>query len=169
MARSGFKRGLVFYLIDLVGFVGSVVAAVRFHEIPGVAFEALGLSARNAAIAGGLAIFVPLIALTAIVGGRLSRAVFVPGLFTTNRVLGAAFAAALAVTVVVVGMLFARAADLPFGLDALIERSLIAPRVLEAAAPAVAYVDDALSLELCSGRLGDTAPELCGEPAPSSR
>lgn len=169
MARSGFKRGLVFYLIDLVGFVGSVIAAVRFHEIPAEAFEAVGLSARNAAIAGGLAIFVPLIVLTALIGRRASRAVFVPGLFTTNRVLGAAFAALLAVSVVVVGLLFARAADLPFGLGRLVERSLIAPAVLEAAAPGVAFVDNALSLELCHGRLGDTAPELCGEPASASR
>lgn len=169
MARSGFKRGLVFYLIDLVGFVGSVIAAVRFHEIPAEAFAAVGLSTRNAAIAGGLAIFVPLIVLTALIGRRASRAVFVPGLFTTNRVLGAAFAALLAVSVVIVGLLFARAADLPFGLGRLVERSLIAPAVLEAAAPAVAFVDDALSLELCFGRLGDTAPELCGEPASASR
>lgn len=164
MARSGFRRGLVFYAIDLVGFVGSVIAAIRFHEIPAIAFELLGLSTRNAAIAGGLAIFVPLIALTAIVGRRLSRAVFAPGLFTTNRVLGAAFAAALGVAIVVVGLLFARAADLPFGLSDLVERSLIAPRVMDAVAPAMVFVDDRLGLELCGGRLARAFPDLCDEP-----
>jgi uncharacterized membrane protein required for colicin V production len=164
MARSGFRRGLVFYAIDLVGFVGAVVLAIRFHEIPAIVFDAFGLSARNAAIAGGLAIFVPLIVLTAIIGGRLSRAVFVPGLFTTNRVLGAAFAAALAVTIVVVGLLFARAAALPFGLSDLVERSLIAPRVLDAVAPATVFIDDKLGLDLCGGRLARAIPDLCDEP-----
>lgn len=163
MARSGFRRGLVFYAVDLVGFVASVIAAIRFHEIPAIAFELIGLSTRNAAIAGGLAIFVPLIALTAIVGGRLSRAVFVPGLFTTNRILGAAFAAALSVAIVVVGLLFARAAALPFGLSDLVERSLVAPRVLDAVAPATAFIDEQLGLELCGGRLARAVPDLCDE------
>ena len=154
----------MFYAIDLVGFVGSVIAAIRFHEIPAIAFEAFGLSSRTSAIAGGLVIFIPLIALTAIVGGRLSRATFVPGVFTANRVLGAAFAAALGVTIVVVGLLFARAAELPFGLSDLVERSIIAPRVLDASAPATVALDDALGLDLCGGRLARALPELCDEP-----
>lgn len=161
MARSGFKRGLVFYAVDLVGFVASVVAAVRFHEIPSVVFEAFGLSGATAAAAGGLLIFVPLIVLTAIVGSKLGRMVFVPGLFTTNRVLGAAFAAALGIAAVVVGLIFARATDLPLGLGGLLDRSLIAPAVVDAAAPAVAAVDGWLGLELCGGRLAEAVPEVC--------
>jgi uncharacterized membrane protein required for colicin V production len=161
MARSGFRRGLVFYAIDLVGFVGSVVAAVRFHEIPALLFDGFGMSARSSAIAGGLAIFAPLIILTAIVGSKLSRTMYAPGLFTTNRVLGAAFAAALGATIVVVALLFARATVLPFGLGELVERSLIAPRILDAASPAVAVVDDALGLDLCGGRLARSVKELC--------
>ena len=161
MARSGFRRGLVFYAIDLVGFVASVVAAVRFHEIPGAVLEALGLAPRTGAVIGGLIIFVPLIVLTALIGSRLSRAVHVPGLFTTNRLLGAAFAAALALAIVVVGLLFARAVSLPFGLSELLDRSLIAPRVLEGVAPATAFLDDKLGLDLCGGRLLRAVPELC--------
>jgi uncharacterized membrane protein required for colicin V production len=151
----------VFYAIDLVGFVASVVAAIRFHEIPAVAFDALGLSSRTAAVAGGLAIFVPLIVLTAIVGSKLSKAMYAPGLFTTNRVLGAAFAAALGVAVVIVGLLFARATSLPFGLSDLLDRSLIAPRIVEAAAPAAAAIDERLGLDLCGGRLARAVPEIC--------
>lgn len=165
MARSGFRRGLVFYAIDLVGFVGSVLAAIRFHEIPAIAFELFGLSTRTSAIAGGLTIFVPLIALTALVGGRLSKAMFVPGVFTANRVLGAVFAALLGASIVVVGLLFARAAALPFGLSDLVERSLIAPRILDATAPATAAIDEALGLDLCGGRLGRAIPELCEDAA----
>lgn len=163
MARSGFRRGLVFYAIDLVGFVGSVIAAVRFHEIPATVYDALGMSARTAAIVGGLTIFVPLIVLTAVVGGRLSRAMYAPGLFTLNRVLGTAFAAALAVSIVVVGLLFARAAALPFGLGDLLDRSLIAPRVIEWAVPVTSALDERLGLDLCGGRLLRAVPELCGE------
>ncbi len=161
MARSGFRRGLVFYAIDLVGFVGSVLAAVRFHEIPGAVLQAFGLAPRTSSVVGGLIIFVPLIVLTALIGSKLSRAVHVPGLFTTNRVLGAAFAAALGVVMVVVGMLFARAVALPFGLSDLLDRSLIAPRVLEWVAPATGFMDDKLGLDLCGGRLLRAVPELC--------
>lgn len=161
MARSGFRRGLVFYAIDLVGFVASVVAAVRFHEIPGAILEAFGLSSRTGGIVGGLIIFIPLIVLTALIGSKLSRAVHVPGVFTTNRVLGAAFAAALGVAIVVVGMLFARAVDLPFGLSELLDRSLIAPRVLEWVAPATDFINDKLGLDLCGGRLLRAVPEVC--------
>jgi uncharacterized membrane protein required for colicin V production len=163
MARSGFRRGLVFYAIDLVGFVASVVAAVRFHEIPAAVLDALGLSSRTAAILGGLAIFVPLIVVTAIIGSRLSRAMFAPGLFTTNRVLGAAFAAALGVAIVVVGLLFARATDLPFGLSNLLDRSLIAPKIVDGIAPATKFLDDKLGLDLCGGRLLHKVPELCDD------
>ena len=161
MARSGFRRGLVFYAIDLVGFVGSVLAAVRLHEIPGSILDAFGLAPRTAAVGGGLVIFVPLILLTAFVGSKLSKAVYVPGLFTTNRVLGAAFAAALGLAIVVVGLLFARAISLPFGLGELLDRSLIAPRVIEWVAPVVGVLDERLGLDLCGGRLLKAAPELC--------
>jgi len=160
-ARAGWRRGLVFCFIDLIGFAGSVLAAVRFHEIPGAIFEFFGLSMRTADVAGGLAIFVPLIVLTAIVGSRASKAMFKPGLFTTNRVLGAAFGAMLALTVVIVGLLFARSAKLPFGIGRLAETSTIAPRVLKAASPGVRFLDRNLGLDLCGGRLAHNVPEIC--------
>lgn len=162
-ARSGWRRGLVFFAVDLVGFVGSVLAAVRFHEIGAVAFGWIGLSARWAAFLGGLAIFVPLIALTAVAGSRASRAVYKPGLFTLNRVLGAVLAAALALAVVIVGLLFLRAAPTPFGVGDLIERSSIAPVVIEASEPLIAALDQTLGLELCGGELSRIIPEVCDE------
>ncbi len=161
MARSGFKRGLVFYAIDLAGFLGSVLAAVRFHEIPGSFFDAIGIAPRTSTVVGGLAIFLPLILITAFVGGRLSKAMYAPGLFTANRVLGAAFAAALAAAIVIVGLLFARATSLPFGLSDLLDRSLIAPRILDGVTPIIGAMDDILGLELCDGRLLVAVPELC--------
>lgn len=160
-ARAGWRRGFVFCLIDLIGFAGSVLAAVRFHEIPGTIFEFFGLSTTKADVAGGLVIFVPLIVLTAIVGSRASKAVYKPGLFTTNRFLGAAFGAALAVTIVIVGLLFARSAKLPFGIGRLVETSTIAPRVLKAAAPGVRTLDRDLGLDLCGGRFAHALPEIC--------
>jgi uncharacterized membrane protein required for colicin V production len=160
-ARAGWRRGLVFCLIDLIGFSGSVLAAVRFHEIPGAFFEFFGLSQTKADVVGGLAIFVPLIVATAIVGSRASKAVFKPGIFTTNRVLGAAFGAILALTIVVVGLLFARSAKLPFGVGRLVETSTIAPRVLRAAAPGVRVLDRDLHLDLCGGRSARALPEIC--------
>jgi uncharacterized membrane protein required for colicin V production len=158
MALSGFRRGFVFYAIDLVGFVGAVVAAVRFHEVPAAAADVLGVPPRASAAAGGLAIFVPLIVLTAIVGRKIGRAVYAPGLYTANRVMGAAFAAALGASVVVVGLLFARAAALPFDL---LDRSLLAPRIVGAALPVVDALDDRLGLELCGGRLARAVSGIC--------
>jgi uncharacterized membrane protein required for colicin V production len=160
-ARAGWRRGFVFCLVDLVGFAGSVIAAVRFHEIPGAIFELFGLSQTKADVAGGLVLFVPLIVLTAMAGSRMSKAMFKPGLFTTNRVLGAAFGAALALTIVVVGLLFARSAKLPFGIGRLVETSTIAPRVLHVASPGVRYLDRRLGLDLCGGRFARTLPEIC--------
>jgi uncharacterized membrane protein required for colicin V production len=160
-ARAGWRRGLVFCAIDLVGFAGSVLTAVRFHEIPGAVLEFFGLSQTKADVAGGLVIFVPLIVLTAIVGSRASKAVFKPGLFTTNRVLGAVFGAVLALTVVTVGLLFARSTKLPFGIGRLVETSTIAPRVLKAAAPGVRIVNRDLGLDLCGGRFARAMPEIC--------
>jgi uncharacterized membrane protein required for colicin V production len=162
-ARSGWRRGFVFFVVDLVGFVVAVLAAIRFHEIPATVIEGLGPSPRTSAIVGGLLIFIPLIVATAYVGSKAHRAVFKPGLFTTNRLLGAAFGAALAAAIVIVGLLFARSADLPFGIGDQVENSAIAPRVLEGVEPGIAWIDDKLGLDLCGGRLARVVPEVCKE------
>ena len=159
-ARSGWRRGFVFYVIDLVGFIGAVLLAVRFHEIPATVIEDLGPSQRTASIIGGLIIFVPLIAATAILGSKAHKAVFRPGLFTTNRVIGAAFGAALAAAIIIVGLLFARAADLPLIGDR-INDSIIAKRIFDGVEPAVAWTNDRFGLDLCGGRLAEAAPEVC--------
>ena len=163
-ARSGWRRGLVFFLIDLVGFGASVLAAIRFHEIPAIGFDFLGFSARWAAFLGGLVIFIPLIAATAILGSRASKAMYKPGLFTTNRVLGAALGALLAIVASVVGLLFLRAAPIPFGIGDLVKRSTIAQRAIETAEPAIASIDDVAGLELCGGKLKRVIPEVCESP-----
>src|SRR5207302_9769499 len=121
--RSGWRRGFVFYVIDLFGFIGAVVCAVRFHEIFATLWRSAGLSKRGSLIAGGLTICAPLIVAIAIVGGRIAKSVYKPGLFTTNRVLGAAFGGALAVAMVAVGLMALRAEHIPFGLGALVQRS----------------------------------------------
>ena len=159
-ARSGWRRGFVFYVIDLVGFIGAVVLAVRFHEIPATVIEGIGLSQRTASIVGGLIIFVPLIVITAILGSKAHKAMFRPGIFTTNRVIGAAFGAALAAAIIIVGLLFARAADLPFIGDR-IDDSIIAKRIFDGVEPAVAWTDEQFGLDLCGGRLAEAVPEVC--------
>lgn len=163
-ARSGWRRGFVFFAIDLVGFVGSVLLAIRFHEIPKTLFEVLGISDRWSALMGGLVIFVPLIVFTAFVGSRASNAMYKPGLFTLNRALGAAVAAVLAMAAALVGLLFLRAAPIPFGIGDLVKRSTIAPKAIEAAGPAIGFLDDALGLDLCGGRLKKIVPEVCDKP-----
>lgn len=160
-ARSGWRRGFVFYVIDLVGFVGAVVAAIRLHEVFGTVYDAIGVSKRWAPVLGGLTIFVPLIIVVAIVGGRASKAVYRPGLWTTNRVLGAAFGGALALTMVAVGLMAAQTVRLPFGLGGLVERSPLGSQIVSWVAPAVGVVDDTLGLGLCDGRLASSVPEAC--------
>ena len=155
---------MVFFIVDLVGFVASVLLAIRFHEIPAIGFDFLGIGERWAAFLGGLVIFVPLIVLTAMVGSRMSHAMYKPGLFTLDRVLGTAIAAALAVIVALVGLLFLRAAPIPFGLGDLVKRSTIAPAVIDAAEPVIAFLDDQMELELCGGKLKRIIPEVCDQP-----
>ena len=152
----------MFFAIDLVGFIGSVLLAVRFHGIPAIGFDFLGFSERWAAFLGGLVIFVPLIVLTALVGSRMSRAMYKPGLLTLDKVLGAAIAGVLAITAVLVGLLFLRAAPIPFGIGDLVKRSAIAPRAIETAEPVIAGLDQALGLDLCGGRLKRVITEVCG-------
>jgi len=151
----------VFFLIDLVGFIGSVLVAVRFHEIPAIGFDFLGVSERWASFLGGLVIFVPLIVAVAMLGSRAARAIYKPGLFMLDKVLGAAIAAVLATTMLIVALLFIRSLSFPFGLNDLIKRSVIAPKVIEAAEPAIASTDRALGLDLCGGRLERIIPEVC--------
>lgn len=148
-------------MIDLVGFVASVLIAVRFHSGPAVVWELFGWSRAWAAFLGGLTIFVPLIVLTAWLGSRAARAVYKPGVFTLNRVLGAVTAAALAVTIALVGLLFLRAAPLPLGIDGFVKGSAIAEPAIEAAEPVIAALDDTLGLDLCGGRLKRIITEVC--------
>lgn len=162
-ARSGWRRGLVFYVIDLVGFIVSVLLAIRFHGVPQVFWEALGWSQAWSAFLGGLLIFIPLILLTAWLGSRAAKAVYKPGLFTLNRVLGVAVAAALAACVVIVALLFVRAARVPFVGD-FVTGSAIAPRAIDAVEPAIGVLDDTLGLDLCDGRLKRIIADACKEP-----
>jgi hypothetical protein len=102
-----------------------------------------------------------LIVLTAWLGSRAAKAVYKPGLFTLNRVLGAAVAAALAVTVALVGLLFLRAAPLPFGIGSFVKGSAIAQPAIDGASPVIAALDDAVGLDLCGGRLKRVIDEVC--------
>ena len=151
----------MFYVIDLVGFIASVLIAVRLHSYPAVFWELMGWSQRWAAFLGGLTIFVPLIVLTAWLGSRAAKAVYKPGIYTLNRVLGAAVAASLAITVALVGLLFLRAAPLPFGIGGFVKGSAIAEPAIEAAEPVIAALDDILGLDLCGGRLERIISEVC--------
>jgi hypothetical protein len=151
----------VFYVIDLFGFVGAVICAVRFHEIFGALWRGAGLHGRNALVAGGLTVFVPLIVAIAIVGGRAAKSVYKPGFFTTNRVLGAAFGGALALTVVAVGLMALRAEPIPFGLGSFVQRSPLGQQVVDWVAPVVKGVNSTLDLGLCDGKLRKHLPEVC--------
>lgn len=151
-------------MIDLVGFIASVLLAIRFHGVPAVFWEALGWSQRWSAFLGGLLIFIPLIFLVAWWGNRVAKAMYKPGLFMLNRVLGAAVASVLAVTMAIVGLLFLRAAPIPFGIGNLVKHSAIAPVAIDAAQPAINVLDDTLGLDLCGGRLKKVITEVCDQP-----
>lgn len=151
----------MFYVIDLVGFVGALVAAVRFHEIFATLYESIGLSHRMSIFAGGLTIFVPLIVVVAIIGGRAAKAVFKPGLFTTNRVLGAAVGGALAVTIAAVAMMALRSPSIPFGAGRFVQRSPLGQQLVDWVAPAVRGVNNVVDLGLCEGKARKRLPEVC--------
>jgi len=134
---------------------------VRFHEIFATLWRSVGLSKRASLIAGGLTIFVPLIVAIAIVGGRVAKAVYKPGLFTTNRVLGAAFGGALALAIVAVGLMALRAEHIPFGLGGFVQRSPLGQQVVDWVAPVARGVNSTLDLGLCDGKLRKHLPEVC--------
>jgi hypothetical protein len=94
---------------------------------------------------------------------RAAKAVYKPGLFTLNRVLGVAVAATLAACVVVVALLFVRAARVPLVKDA-VGGSAIAPRLVDAVEPAVDVLDETLGLDLCGGRLERIIADACAPP-----
>jgi Na+-translocating ferredoxin:NAD+ oxidoreductase RnfE subunit len=110
---------------------------------------------------GGLTIFVPLIVAIAIVGGRAAKGVYKPGLFTTNRVAGAALGAALALCVVAVGLMAVRTQPLPFGVDRLVQRSPLGQQIVDWVAPVVRTTNIALDLGLCRGKFAKRIPEVC--------
>lgn len=129
-----------------------MIAAVRLHEVPATIYDGFGVPERWAGVLGGLTIFVPIIVVVALVGGRASKAMYRPGLWTTNRVLGAGVAAALALAAVVVAVLALQASSLPL-LPDLVERSPVAAQIVDAASPLVAAADRGLGLGLCDGAL----------------
>jgi hypothetical protein len=119
------------------------------------------LSKRTSLIAGGLTIFVPLIVVIAIIGGRAAKAVYKPGLFTTNRILGAALGAALAVAIAAVALMALRSDRIPFGLGRLVQRSPLGQQLVDWVAPAARGVNTALDLGLCEGKGAKRLPEVC--------
>jgi hypothetical protein len=147
----------------LFGFIGTVVCAVRFHEIFATLWRSAGLSHRASLVAGGLTVFIPLIVAVAIVGGRVAKSVYKPGFFTTNRVLGAAFGGALALTVVAVGLMALRAEPIPFGIGSFVQRSPLGQQIVDWVAPVVKGVNSTLDLGLCDGKLAKHLPEVCNE------
>ena len=137
------------------------MAAVRFHEIFAWIYEAFGLSKRASLVAGGLTIFVPVIVVVAIVGGRAAKAVYKPGLFTTNRVLGAVLGGVLAVTIAAVGLMALRSDAVPFGIGRFVQRSPLGQQLVDWVAPAVRGVNSALDLGLCDKKGRKRLPEVC--------
>jgi hypothetical protein len=134
---------------------------VRFHEIFATLWRSAGLSHRASLIAGGLTVFVPLIVAIAIVGGRAAKSVYRPGVFTLNRVMGAAFGGGLALAIVAVGLMALRAEPIPFGLGGLVQRSALGQQIVDWVAPVVRGVDSSVDLGLCDGRLAKHLPEVC--------
>jgi uncharacterized membrane protein required for colicin V production len=150
----------VFFAIDLIGFVGAVLVAVRFHEIPAIGFDFIGFSRNWAAVLGGLVIFLPLIAIVAMLGSRISRAIYKPGLLMLDKVLGAAIAAALAVVVALVVVLFVRSTKLPLVGD-VVGSSTVATKLIDGAEPVIGALDESMGLDLCGGRLERILSEVC--------
>lgn len=126
LARSGWRRGLVSMVTDLVGFTSAVVLAVRFHRAPATVASALGMSDGWAAVAGGVAIFAPLIALTALVGSKLGRVTAKPGLRMTDRTAGLAVATGWGAALATFVLLLAAAVPAPGWVLGPLERSPVA-------------------------------------------
>jgi uncharacterized protein YkwD len=134
LARAGWRRGFVSQAIDLVGFALAVLATVRLYPFTRIAFD-LVLSEGWAAAAGGLAVFVPLIVLTAIVGAKAGRVAMLPGLHLTNRIAGIGFGAALGIAVLTFALLVIQFAPVPLWLSDAARRSPASRLLLSAGSP----------------------------------
>lgn len=158
-ARSGWKRGFVFRVIDIVGFVLAVIAAIKLHGPFRAIYDGIGFSPRVAPLLGGLTVFVPVIVAVGFLGRRLVKTGDLPGISLANKILGAAFGAALALVVMAVGLMAIRSFDLPF--TGLAERSELAETIVEWSAPVVRGADSTLDLGLCEGRFAKRVEEVC--------
>ena len=158
-ARSGWSRGFIFRLIDIVGFVAAVLLAVKLHGVFAFIYDAMGVSRTTAQILGGATVFVPVIVGIGIVGRRIAKTADMPGISLANRVLGAAFGVALGFVVIAVGLMAIRSVKLP--ITGLTERSELGETIVGWAAPVVRGADGALDLGLCEGRFAKRVEEVC--------
>lgn len=135
LARSGWRRGFAHQVIDLVGFVVAVIAALRLYPVLAAPYRAFGLDAGPAALAGGLTVFVPLIVAVALIGRKAGRIVAQPGIRMTNKLLGLGAGVATAAVGLTVILSAARALPVPEALTDAVRRSPTAGVLLDAATP----------------------------------
>ena len=149
LIRTGWKRGFVFIVLDLIGFGVAVALTVRFFPSLADLYRRIGAPDGWANIAAAVTVFGPAIAIVAVVGMRLSRYTWLPGLHLVNRVLGVAAGAALAAAIAIVALLALQLAPVPTFVTDPIGRSTAARIVSTGAPPALR------ALEFVSGDRSD--------------
>lgn len=121
----GARRGLLMSLTGLVGFVVAAFAAVFGFRALAVPLEAVGLSTGVANLAGGLVIFVGVMAGMYVVGRTLSRALKWTKLGALNTAGGAVLAGAWAMSWVLAALLAISVLPVPHAIAASYESSTI--------------------------------------------
>ncbi|HVL82098.1 MAG TPA: CvpA family protein [Actinomycetota bacterium] len=136
LARVGWRRGFATQALDLFGFGIGLIAALRFYRLPAAPLRWVGVGPGTAYVVGGALIFVPIIIAVALLGLKVNRVTWQPGIHLTNRVVGAGFGVALATTAMTFLMLVSQLAPLPLGLSDAVRRSPSGRLLLSSAFPA---------------------------------
>jgi membrane protein required for colicin V production len=130
----GFRKGLVRQVIDLVGIIVAILAALRLYPSVGQFVGRLigGMSQAAANVVGFIIVFVGMAILVELVGYAVSLVMRLPGLSFLNSMGGAVFGVARAVLVISVVLVVLSSLHIP-SVTATIERSPVAVRIREVA------------------------------------
>jgi uncharacterized membrane protein required for colicin V production len=122
----GWIRGFVKELLDLVGLVLGVIVAFRLSGPFGdLIADRFGVTPEWARIGAGIALFIIVGLGLAVVAHLLGKVMRLPGLNLSNRLLGAGFAVAWGITILLVVVSLLRALPMPSAVDGALEDSTI--------------------------------------------
>ena len=140
-AYRGYRRGIIAEGIDLVGFLLSVLLAVRLYPVIGVPLSWIGIGRGPANFIGGLIIFAGLVVGAAIFSRRIHRRVGQASLTENRRIGGAVVGGLWSALLGTFLLVFVTVIPTPGMVQRAVPRSLMGHTVLSADSPVYLVMD----------------------------